>query len=295
MIMADKYEKLNQQQQQYQHRYALEQRRHNSDINKLKTGLDSNMRTSSASRRIEEKQAREQLRRLQGAQMNGAEHREGLPDVQSSLPHARVTPRPPHGPARHASTPQAVLTDTTSSPPVKRRHNPSPPVWQTLGSGINLPALTRAHHMDSVYRKPEHRSLTKLHATNSWSSHRRLYKPFQQTSRNNLHTSSSHAGVPIYGRRSKHDVHVREALNQMVKRGSAPLFDPLSMLQCRYLRLSDSNIQQLERQVVNGGRSPGIHAFMSTDDVLQYFNSHPMLTTRPRQSSPVKQVRKTAK
>ncbi|CAG2221867.1 unnamed protein product [Mytilus edulis] len=52
---------------------------------------------------------------------------------------------------------------------------------------------------------------------------------------------------------------LKEILDSMKKKPEAPTFKPMEMLNCSYLRLSKSNVEELEDMVRKAGMDPGIH------------------------------------
>ncbi|KAL3871142.1 hypothetical protein ACJMK2_039159, partial [Sinanodonta woodiana] len=63
-----------------------------------------------------------------------------------------------------------------------------------------------------------------------------------------------------YSRAQKKRIqHLEEFLKNLGSEKREDDFDPMKVLECRYLRLSPYNIEQLERMVRESGRDPGIH------------------------------------
>lgn len=52
---------------------------------------------------------------------------------------------------------------------------------------------------------------------------------------------------------------LKEILDSLKKKPEAPTFKPMEMLNCSYLRLSKSNVEELEDMVRKAGMDPGIH------------------------------------
>lgn len=56
-------------------------------------------------------------------------------------------------------------------------------------------------------------------------------------------------------------------------KNKGPEMDPISCLNCRYLRLSKQNIIDLENECLASGRDPGVHAHMDEERVLEYYEN----------------------